>query len=162
MVEYITELVGFLVVAFVVGRWMLPVINKGMTQKQTVIREQLEEAEEAKRRLSVAREEYEASLEEARQEAERLQESAKEQGAAILAEMREQAEAEARRVVEQARQQIDADHQQTLNELRLTVGRLTADLAERIVDESLKDGERQGRIIDRFLEGIEDRSRVGA
>ena len=69
MVEYITELIGFAVVAFVIGRWMLPVINRGMTQKQAVIREQLEEAEEAKRRLSVAREEYEASLEEARQEA---------------------------------------------------------------------------------------------
>ena len=75
--------------------------------------------------------------------------------------MREQAQAEARRVVEQAHQQIEADHQQTLNELQTTVGRLTAGLAERIVGESLKDDARQGRVIDRFLDEIEDRARAG-
>jgi F-type H+-transporting ATPase subunit b len=160
MVEYITELVGFAVVLFVLGKWVVPVINKGMTQRQDAIRQQLEEAEEAKRRLAAAREEYERALDEARQEAERLEESAKEQGEAILVEMREQAQAEARRIVEQAHQQIEADHQQTLNELHATVGRLTAGLAGRIVEESLRDDALQGRVIDRFLDDIEDRARV--
>jgi F-type H+-transporting ATPase subunit b len=161
MVEYITELIGFAAVLFVLGRWALPVINKAMTQRQNAIRQQLEEAEEAKRRLATAREEYERALAEARQEAERLEESAKEQADAIQAEMREQAQAEARRIVEQAHQQIEADHQATLNELHATVGRLTAGLAGRIVSESLKDGERQGRVIDRFLDEIEERTRAG-
>jgi F-type H+-transporting ATPase subunit b len=161
MVEYITELIGFAVVVFVLGKWVAPVLNKGMTQRQEAIRQQLEEAEEAKRRLATAREEYERALAEARQEAERLEESAKEQSEAILVEMREQAQAEARRIVEQARQQIEADQQQTLNELHTTVGRLTAGLAERIVGESLKDGARQERVVDRFLDGIEEQARAG-
>ena len=162
MIEYITEIVGFAVVLFVLGKWVVPVLNKGMTQRQAVIREQLEEAEEAKRRLAGAREEYEKALAEARREAERMQETAQEQSVAILAEMRDQAQIEARRIVEQAHQQIESDHQQTLNELRATVGRLTAELAGRIVAESLKDDARQGRVIDRFLDGIEERARVGA
>jgi F-type H+-transporting ATPase subunit b len=159
MVEYITELVGFAVVLFVLGKWLLPVINKAMTQRQEVIRKQLDEAEEAKRRLATARKEYERALDEARQEGERLQESAKEQAEAIQVEMREQAEAEARRIVEQAHQQIEADHQQALNELQNTVGRLTAGLAERIVGASLQDDARQERVIDRFLDELEQRAR---
>lgn len=162
MTEYITELVGFAVVLFVLFRWILPLINKALKRSQESIREQLEEAEEAKKRLAASQEEYEKALAEARKEAELLRERAEGQSKEILVEMREQAQAEAHRIVEQARQQIEADHQQTLNELQATVGRLTAELAERIVVDSLGDGARQGRIIDRFLDGIEEGARVSA
>ncbi len=162
MVEYIVEVVGFIVVLLVLGKWILPLVNKGMVQSQNTIREQLEEAEEAKRRLAASQEEYDKALAEARQEADQIKARAQEQSKEILAEMREQAQTEAQRVVEQARAQIDADHQQTLNELQATIGRLTAELATRIVVESLDDDARQGRIIDRFLDGIEAGSKVGA
>jgi F-type H+-transporting ATPase subunit b len=162
MVDYITQLVGFAVVLFVLGKYLLPVINRAMIRRQEAIRKQLDEAEEAKRRLAAAREEYERALAEAREEGRRLQESAKEQAEAIVVEMREQAEVEARRIVEQAHQQIEADHQQALNELHNTVGRLTAGLAERIVGESLRDDATQGRVIDRFLDELEERARTGA
>jgi F-type H+-transporting ATPase subunit b len=159
MVDYITQLVGFAVVLFVVGKYLVPFINRAMIQRQEAIRKQLDEAEEAKRRLATAREEYERALAEAREEGRRLQESAKEQAEAIVVEMREQAQVEARRIVELAHQQIDADHQQALNELQGTAGRLTAGLAERIVGEALRDDARQGRVIDRFLDELEERAR---
>lgn len=162
MVEYIAEIVGFIFVLLVLGKWILPVINKGMTKQQDAIRQQLDEAEEAKKRLATAQEKYDNAIAEARKEAERLQASAREQSTAIVSEMREQAHTEAQRIVEQAHQQIESDHQQTLNELHATVGRLTAELAGRIVGESLTDDALQGRIIDRFLDEIEDRARVGA
>jgi F-type H+-transporting ATPase subunit b len=162
MVEYIMEIIGFALVVGVLAWKVLPVVNKGMTQSQNTIREQLEEAEEAKKRLAASQEEYDKALAEAGKEAAQLQERAKGQAEEILVEMREQAKAEARRVVEQAHQQIEADHQQTLNELQARIGRLTAELAERIVVDALDDNARQERIIDRFLDGIETGSRVGA
>jgi F-type H+-transporting ATPase subunit b len=160
MIEYIAELFGFAIVVFVLARYVRPLLTRGMAQRQEEIRRQLDEAEEAKRRLAAAREEYERALAEARVEGERLQQSAKQQAESIVVEMREQAETEARRIVEQAHEQIEADHQQTLNELRATVGRLTAGLAERIVGESMKDSGRQGRVVDRFLDDLEDRART--
>ncbi|HEX6473111.1 MAG TPA: F0F1 ATP synthase subunit B [Streptosporangiaceae bacterium] len=160
MIEYIAELFGFAIVVFVLARYVRPVLTRGMAQRQEEIRRQLDEAEEARRRLAAAREEYERALAEARVEGERLQRSAKQQADSIVVEMREQAEAEARRIVEQAHQQIDADRQQTLNQLRATVGRLTAGLAERIVNESMKDAGRQARVVDRFLDDIEERART--
>lgn len=156
MAHYIAELVGFAIIVFVLGRYLLPRVNTAMAQSQKAIRAQLDEAEEAKRRLAAAREEYDNALNQARREAEQLHADAKEQSQAILVEMREQAQADARRIVEQAHQQIESDHQQAFNELHATIGRLTADLAGRVVGESLHDEARQRRVVDRFLDAIEE------
>jgi F-type H+-transporting ATPase subunit b len=80
---------------------------------------------------------------------------AQEQGAQIIAEMREQAQAEGRRITEAAQAQIEAERQQALISLRAEVGKLATDLASRIVGESLTDEARQQRMVDRFLDELE-------
>ena len=69
--------------------------------------------------------------------------------------MREQAQAEARRITESAQAQIQAERQQALTALRAEVGALATELASRIVGESLEDTARQGRMVDRFLEELD-------
>ena len=69
--------------------------------------------------------------------------------------MREQAQAEARRVTESAQAQIQAERQQALTALRVEVGTLATELASRIVGESLTDQARQSRMVDRFLDELE-------
>src|SRR5580693_168053 len=80
---------------------------------------------------------------------------ARSEGAQIIAEMREQAQAEARRVTEAAQAQIQAERQQALTSLRADVGTLATELASRIVGESLADAARQSRMVDRFLDELE-------
>ena len=105
-------------------------------------------------------EQYKQQLADARHEAARLREEAREQGAQIIAEMREEAQAEARRLTEAAQQQIQAERQQALTALRSEVGALSTDLASRIV--SLTDEARQSRVVDRFLDDLEQRGGIGA
>ena len=69
--------------------------------------------------------------------------------------MREQAQAEARRIVDAAEAQIAAERQQALASLRAEVGTLATELASRIVGESLADTARQNRMVDRFLDELE-------
>jgi F-type H+-transporting ATPase subunit b len=69
--------------------------------------------------------------------------------------MREQAQAEARRITESAQTQIEAERQQALIALRTEVGALATELASRIVGESLTDQVRQSRMVDRFLDELE-------
>ncbi len=76
--------------------------------------------------------------------------------------MREQAQSEARRITEQAHQQIEADKSSALVQLRTQVGTLATDLAGRIVGESLEDDARQRRVVDRFLDELEERAESGA
>ena len=69
--------------------------------------------------------------------------------------MREQANAEATRIVDSAKKQTEADRQAAAVSLRSDVGRLSTDLASKIVGESLHDEARQKGIVDRFLAELE-------
>lgn len=69
--------------------------------------------------------------------------------------MRGQAQAEATRITEAAHRQIEAERSQAAASLRGEVGRLSTDLASKIVGESLHDETRQRGIVDRFLAELE-------
>src|SRR5690606_41351820 len=89
-----------------------------------------------------------------RHEAARLREEAREQAAQIKAELREEAQAEARRLIEAAHAQIEADRQAAFAQLRTEIGRLSTDLAGRIIGESPEGQARQSRIVDRCLDEL--------
>jgi F-type H+-transporting ATPase subunit b len=122
----------------------------------------IEKAQEAQAKATEALHRYEAQLAEARAEAGQIREEARGQGAQILAEMRDQAQAEAARIKAAADQQIAAERQQAVVQLRGDVGRLATDLASRIVGESLEDEARQSRVVDRFLDELEQSEGVSS
>ncbi|GAA1792191.1 F0F1 ATP synthase subunit B [Nocardioides hankookensis] len=155
---FFVELFAFLLLLFLLGKFIIPPINRAMTARQDAIREQFAELDEAKSEASAAEEEFKAQIADARHEAARIREEAREQGAAIIAEMREQAQAEAARIVEHAHTQIEADRKSAAASLRGEVGTLATTLAGRIVGESLDDEARQSRVVDRFLTELEGAS----
>ena len=115
----------------------------------------IQKAEEAQAAAQAALDEYNAQLKEARGEASRIREDAKTQGAQIIAEMRDQAQQESSRITQNAQKQVEAERQQAIVQLRGEVGRLSTDLASRIVGESLEDETRQRGIVERFLAELE-------
>jgi F-type H+-transporting ATPase subunit b len=160
---FFVELFAFLLILFILGKYVIPPINNAMTARQEAIRTQFTELDQAKADAKSAEEEFRAQIADARHEAARIREEAREQGAAIIAEMREQAQTEANRIVEHAHAQIDADRQQAVTSLRAEVGSLATELAGRIVGEALDDQARQSRVVDRFLAELEaDQSAQGA
>jgi F-type H+-transporting ATPase subunit b len=152
---FLVELAAFGLMLFILGKWVVPPINRAMTARQDAIRQQFAELDEAKQEARQAEEEFKAQIADARHEAARIREDAREQGAQIIAEMREQAQVEAGRIVEHAHAQISAERQHAVTTLRAEVGALATSLAERIVGESLEDDERSGRVVDRFLADLE-------
>ncbi|MFD0665700.1 F0F1 ATP synthase subunit B [Thermocatellispora tengchongensis] len=149
---------AFLFVLFFLGRILVPRIQKALAERTEAIEGGLKKAADAQEEAQRALQEYREQLAEARHEAARLREEAREQGAQIKAELREEAQAEARRLIEAAHAQIEADRQLAFAQLRTEIGRLSTDLASRIVGESLEDEARQRRIVDRFLEELETSS----
>jgi F-type H+-transporting ATPase subunit b len=153
--ELIMGLIGFVVIFGVLGRILLPRLQKTLEERTEAIEGGLHKAEEAQEEADRVLQQYREQLEEARHEAARLREEAREQGSQILAEMRAQGEAERGRLVESAQAQIDAERQQAVNSLRREVGQLATELASRIVGESLEDEARRSRVVDRFLDELE-------
>jgi F-type H+-transporting ATPase subunit b len=152
---FLVELAAFGLMLFILGKWVVPPINRAMTARQDAIRQQFADLDQAKQEAREAEEEFKAQIADARHEAARIREDAREQGAQIIAEMREQAQAEAGRIVEHAHAQISAERQHAVTSLRAEVGALATALAGRIVGESLEDDERSGRVVDRFLADLE-------
>jgi F-type H+-transporting ATPase subunit b len=160
--ELIIGAIAFFIVFGFLGKIALPRIQQTLQERTDRIEGGLDRAEEAQAEAARVLEQYRQQLADARHEAARLREEAKEQGAQIIAEMREQAQAEARRLTEAANAQIDAERQQALASLRTEVGALATELAGRIVGESLQDEARQSRVVDRFLEDLDQRGGIGA
>ncbi len=158
--ELVVGVFAFLFVLIFVGRILTPRIQKTLNERTEAIEGGIKKAEDAQAEAQRTLEQYRAQLAEARQEAARLREEAREQGAQIKAELREEAQEEARRLIQAAHAQIEADRQQAFAQLRGEIGRLSTDLAGRIVGESLEEEARQRRVVDRFLEELEGTSQA--
>jgi len=154
--ELIIGTICFVLVFGLLGKVFMPRIQKMLAERTELIEGGLARSEEAQSQAKDLLDQYRQQLDDARREAARLREEAREQGAQIIAEMRDQAQAEARRITEAAQAQIEAERQQALTSLRTEVGTLATELASRIVGESLADQARQSRMVDRFLDELEE------
>lgn len=152
---FFVELGAFLLLFYLLAKYVIPPINGAMTRRQDAIRAEFAELDEAKAEAKGAEDEYKAQLADARKEAARIREEARDQGNAIISEARDQAVVEQNRVKETAQAQIAAERQAALTTLRAEVGTLATSLAGRIVGESLEDDERSTRVVDRFLADLE-------
>lgn len=160
--DIIWSSVVFVVLFVLFWRFVLPTYLRVLDQRTAEIKGGIEKAEQAQAEAAAALAEYSEQLADAREEAGRIREQARSEGAAIIAEMRQAAQDEANRVTEQAQRHLEAERQQTLAQLRSEVGRLAVDLAGRVVGESLDDGDRQARVVDRFLAELDGESAQAA
>ena len=157
---FLVELVAFAIMLFVLGKYVVPPINKAMTDRQNAIRKEFADLEEAEDDARKAEKEYKDQLADARHEAAKIREEAREQGAAIIADLRKQAQEESERILRHGRAQLEAERAQALQSLRNEVGTMATTLAGRIVGESLEDDDRQARTVERFISALEDESRA--
>ncbi|NMM23008.1 MAG: F0F1 ATP synthase subunit B [Phycicoccus sp.] len=155
MGELIFGLIAIAILYVIVQKKVVPNLEKAYSDRTAAIEGGMHKAEEAQQEAQAALEQYKAQLAEARAEAGRIRAEAQERGAAIIVELRAQALVETNRMTEAAHKQIEAERQQAVVSLRSEVGRLSTELASRIVGESLHDEARQSGIVERFLTELE-------
>ncbi|HTC68781.1 MAG TPA: F0F1 ATP synthase subunit B [Acidothermaceae bacterium] len=159
---FVAELIIFLVILFVIGKYVVPFVNKALAARQEAIRVEFQELEDARAKLEATEAEYRDLIASARADAARQREEARQEGAQILADMRATAQAESERIIKTAQQQIEAERTRTITALRTEVGTLAVELAGRVIGEALADDARQRRVVDRFLAEVESRAGEGA
>ncbi|MGH3319404.1 MAG: F0F1 ATP synthase subunit B [Streptosporangiaceae bacterium] len=152
---FFAELLAFLIILAVLWRYVVPPVQRIMQQRQEAIRKQLEEGQAATKRLEEAEAEYERALSEARHEASRLREEAQQQRRQIVDQAADEARAKGDEILRRAEEQITAERQRAMTQLRDELGRLAVELAGRVVGESLQDDARQNRVVERFLSDLE-------
>lgn len=152
---FVVEMFAFVIIVWVLSKFVIPPVNKAMADRQAQIKQQFDDLDAAKADANAAEERFKAQLAGARHEAAKIREDAREQGAAIIAEMRQQAQEESERILKHARSQLEAERQQAVQQLRIEVGTMATTLAGRIVGESLEDDERRSRTVERFVASLE-------
>jgi F-type H+-transporting ATPase subunit b len=159
---FIAELVAFVILLWLINKYVLPPLSKAMTARQDLIDRSIKDSIEAKERMEAAEAEYRELLEQTKADASRIREEARAEGRAIIEELRAKAQEEADRVRARGEEQLAVEREQVVAALRSDLGRLATELAERIVGESLDDAGVQTRVVDRFLEDLETREAKGA
>jgi F-type H+-transporting ATPase subunit b len=158
---FVFELISFGIIMFILWKYVIPPINKAMTERQEKIKAQFDEAAQLKADAEATEKENQEQLADARAEASRIREEAREQGAQIIVQHREQAQVEAERITANAQAQLEVERTQALSQLKGEVGAIATTLAGRIVGESLEDDQRQKRSVERFIAELEDEGKEG-
>jgi F-type H+-transporting ATPase subunit b len=148
------ELICFLVILWILGKYALPFISDKLDERQQIIRRQFEEAEEARERLQAAEREYAEALAETRRDASRMREQAQAERADIVEEARREAQVRVDEMLASAADRIETERQQTILSLRNEIGELATTLAERMVHDSLRDDARQRQLVADFIAGV--------
>jgi F-type H+-transporting ATPase subunit b len=156
--EIIIGAIAFAVLAFVMIKLVAPQFEKAFVARRDAIEGGIERAEAMQAEAKAALDQYRAQLAEARTEAAQIRDAARAEGQQILEELRAQAQQESARIVARGEEQLTAQRQQVVNQLRGEIGTLAVDLAGRVVGESLADDARRSGTVDRFLDELDGMS----
>ena len=153
--ELIIGTVAFLIVLVVLGRLLLPRIRQTLAERVDAIEGGLDRAQAAQAEANRLLEEYREQLAQARAEAADIRASAHAERAQMIEHARAEAAAAAELVTARGHAQLETERQQLRGELTREVGRLSVQLAEKIVGEVLTDDARVSATVDRFLADLE-------
>lgn len=151
MGEIIATVIAFAIMIAFIWRYVVPLVRKMVADRQSAIQQQVDDAAEAARLNSDAQRRYDSAVADARKEGARIRDDARADATSIKSELLEQAEAEVARIKQRGQDQLVADRDQTVRQLRGQVGGQSMQLAERIVVESLQDDTSRSASVDSFL-----------
>lgn len=134
---FFVELIIFLIVLFIVGRFVYPPLRDAIAKREEMVRKTTEDAADATKKLAAAQESFEQELSKARTESGRVRDEARAEGTKVLNEFREQAHQEINLVQQRGAEELAAQRTQAVRELRGHVGEFANTLASRVVGTQL-------------------------
>jgi F-type H+-transporting ATPase subunit b len=149
--ELVLGTISFAIVCWVLMKFVFPRMEQTFRARVDAIEGGIKRAEEAQAEANQLLEQYRAQLAEARTEAARIRDEARADAEGIRQDVLGRAREESDRIIASGREQLAAQRESIVRELRAEVGTLAVDLAGRIVGESLADEARSRGTVDRFI-----------
>ncbi|MFG1602620.1 F0F1 ATP synthase subunit B [Actinoplanes sp. NPDC049265] len=153
--ELILGTIAFAIVCFVLMKFVFPRMEETFRARVDAIEGGIKRAEEAQAEANSLLEQYRAQLAEARTEAARIRDEARADAEGIRQDVLAKAREESDRIIAAGREQLAAQRESIVRDLRSEVGTLAVDLASKIVGESLADEARSRGTVDRFISDLD-------
>ena len=147
----LVSIVNFLVLLYLLRRFMWGPITATLDSRAAKIREGLELTEAARREREQLKQEVDRTLSEARREAAAIAERTTKAAEAAAADIRTQAKTEADRIREKGREDAQHLHDQALAQLRTEVASMVVLAASRILGKEI-NSEQHRALIERSLD----------
>ena len=155
MSTFIGQLVGFLVIIWIIWRYAVPPVRRLMASQQEAVRNQLDESAKAAQRLADADKYHAQRVEEAKAEAKHITAEARVDAERIGEQLRVQADVEVERIKVQGGQQVSLLRAQMIRQLRQELGTESVRRAADLVRAHVADPQAQSATVDRFLDELD-------
>ena len=159
--EIVIGSIAFALLCFVLMKFVFPRMELMYQARVEAIEGGIKRAEEKQAEANALFEQYKLQLAEARTEAARIRTEAAADAEGIRQDIQARAREEADRIIATGKEQLAAERQTIVRELRSDIGSLAVELASRIVGESLADEARQRGTVDRFLADLDTAPAAG-
>jgi F-type H+-transporting ATPase subunit b len=148
---FFVELIIFLIVLFVLWRFILPPIQNALKERHDTVQRTIDDNREANRQFTAAREKHQEMLGEARAESAKIRDEARAHGQAVLDEFRQRAQAEADEVRRAGEQRLAEQRDRVVADLRGQIGSMSETLAGRVVGTDVTAGGAHRAVVDEYL-----------
>ena len=155
---FLSQLVSFTIVFLILWRWGFPAIQRTLDKRQAVIREGVENAEQAKQNLQNANEQAEQIKRRAQQEAQEIIGRAQKTAERESARIQEETQARLHQMEEQQVARVKQEAAQAREELSRLVVNLSISAASKVISKSV-DTKDNRRLVEEFVTASETEER---
>jgi F-type H+-transporting ATPase subunit b len=159
--EVLIGAIAFGLLCYVLMKFVFPQMEKTFAARVDAIEGGIKRAEAAQAEANQLLEQYRAQLSEARTEAARIRDEARADAEGIRQDVLAKAREESDRIITAGREQLAAQRESIVRDLRSEVGELAVELAGRIVGESLADEARSRGTVERFIAELDSAGSTG-
>ncbi len=145
---------SFSLLVFILKRYAWKPILKALKERDDSIEKAMMAAEQARNEMSILQTRNEDLLKEAIHEREKIIKEAREMRESILREAKSQAVVEANKVMENAKVSLAHEKAEALAEIKNIIATYSIDIAEKIVNERLKEDNRQKELVKNYIDQI--------
>ncbi len=143
----IWNLIGFLIVLLILGKFAWKPILKSLKERETSIADAIATADKVKADMAQLKSENEALMAKAREERAVMLREAKEAGDKMIAEAKDKAKGEYDRIVADAQQSIEQQKNAALTDVKNQVGNLVIEVTEKVLRRELANKAEQENYI---------------
>lgn len=160
--EFILVIIVFLVLWYLVAKFVAPRMEQTFKQRREAIEGGIERAEQAQLEAQAMLAQYQQQLADARGEAAQIRENARAEAQQIVEELRSQAQEESGRIVARGEELLASQRATIIRELRGEIGNLAVELSEKIISQRLAEDAQVRATVDAFLADLERRDGASA
>lgn len=161
LAEVVTHLLAFAIFVWILKRFAWKPLLSVLDKRREHIENNINEAEEAKKRALETEEEYKAQLAQADDDVQKRLNEAANEGKELAAKIREDATQRAGDIVKRGRMELEVERNRAQRQLQKEVARLTVASVDQLLRDGL-DAQMQRKLIGHMLDQVEGKPTTGA